>query len=590
MSAGGYLCSPKNTASLAATEGLPDKEETPRPSLGKLVQDPAQDEGVLINEFTKITGTSHPGITTGAIGHYVIPQIPHHRISCAQPLARLRLESINNINRRYAELPGRFLLLPKKEEAEKFFKFYIRPRRVRVPETYGNKSRWTPRRIGSDQHGGSYSWNSNMNKLKEFGPGIFLYFRLMRDVSIFLLLLMIPLSINATYFVTNEYSSVRGTTLLTMGSAVCNSQKMVKMGKWTAVLPDETSGDWRRTYECPLPVSAVLVQWYCTIAVVVFFLYFTNFRIRVSTAWTKDNSKRTARHSVLITNPPPDAADPDEWFMFFSQFGAVAAITVVLDNADLQRKMMDRRRCRREVEKWVSPGVTRLGGYGGRSLWDEGFYMYGDQLGPRMRVLAMKFGLFRDLPYLEERQRDIGETVLNQTKSRGGFQRPPKQSAMWKGNWWDEDNWVKREYKGFPVAQVFVVFDHEVHQERCLLSLVGETFADAFFRTAKSVSALAKESALVIAREAMDDDIGNGGDDDSDDEEKLAVKEAADKKAQEKRERKKKKVLAVEMPEIEETWFRGKVPLQIEQAPDPQDVLWSDITRRPDDCMTPRLW
>jgi hypothetical protein len=48
-------------------------------------------------------------------------------------------------------------------------------------------------------------------------------------------------------------------------------------------------------------------------------------------------------YSLFISNPPPDASDPDEWHSFFSRFGVVRYITVNRDNADLLKLLLQKR-------------------------------------------------------------------------------------------------------------------------------------------------------------------------------------------------------------------------------------------------------
>jgi hypothetical protein len=57
-----------------------------------------------------------------------------------------------------------------------------------------------------------------------------------------------------------------------------------------------------------------------------------------------DESVLTASDfSVQVDKPPADATDPDEWKEFFSQFGPVGYVTVVLHNSELLHKLQQRR-------------------------------------------------------------------------------------------------------------------------------------------------------------------------------------------------------------------------------------------------------
>jgi hypothetical protein len=54
-------------------------------------------------------------------------------------------------------------------------------------------------------------------------------------------------------------------------------------------------------------------------------------------------NQTAADFTVCVEDPDPDARDPDEWRDYFSKYGAVAAVTVVLDNVDLLERLARRR-------------------------------------------------------------------------------------------------------------------------------------------------------------------------------------------------------------------------------------------------------
>jgi hypothetical protein len=61
----------------------------------------------------------------------------------------------------------------------------------------------------------------------------------------------------------------------------------------------------------------------------------------------------------LVKNPPPDAFDPDEWKNFFSQFATkqVTAVTIALNNDELLRKLLDRRRHKDNLRRMLPRGT-----------------------------------------------------------------------------------------------------------------------------------------------------------------------------------------------------------------------------------------
>lgn len=68
-------------------------------------------------------------------------------------------------------------------------------------------------------------------------------------------------------------------------------------------------------------------------------------------------SLTTTDYAVEVRNPPKDARDPDEWKAFFGQFGEVASITIALDNEELVRALLLRRKLIATLEDLLPPGV-----------------------------------------------------------------------------------------------------------------------------------------------------------------------------------------------------------------------------------------
>jgi hypothetical protein len=64
-------------------------------------------------------------------------------------------------------------------------------------------------------------------------------------------------------------------------------------------------------------------------------------------------------YSVVVRNPPKDAYDPDVWHAFFSQYAdkQVTVVTVALDNHELLRRLVWRRRNMRSLKLMLPRGV-----------------------------------------------------------------------------------------------------------------------------------------------------------------------------------------------------------------------------------------
>ena len=74
-----------------------------------------------------------------------------------------------------------------------------------------------------------------------------------------------------------------------------------------------------------------------------------------------DEDEQTAQdYSIVITNPPHDAHDPQEWRTFFlEQLGATATVvTCAVDNDLLVQTLVERREILRTIENSVEPGTS----------------------------------------------------------------------------------------------------------------------------------------------------------------------------------------------------------------------------------------
>jgi hypothetical protein len=75
-----------------------------------------------------------------------------------------------------------------------------------------------------------------------------------------------------------------------------------------------------------------------------------------------DEDEQTAQdYSITVTNPPPDATNPEEWRAFFREkFDGVhiTACTIAVDNDFLVRSLLERRECMQKIELLLEPGTS----------------------------------------------------------------------------------------------------------------------------------------------------------------------------------------------------------------------------------------
>lgn len=72
-----------------------------------------------------------------------------------------------------------------------------------------------------------------------------------------------------------------------------------------------------------------------------------------------DEDKITASdYSIWVSNPPPDAYDPDEWRDFFEQYAeskerGISGVTVLISNELFLKQLLIQRLLRKELQKWL---------------------------------------------------------------------------------------------------------------------------------------------------------------------------------------------------------------------------------------------
>jgi hypothetical protein len=112
---------------------------------------------------------------------------------------------------------------------------------------------------------------------------------------------------------------------------------------------------------CPSPNFQTSLINYGTILLVVVGTIILNVYLqRMEVAFDEDE-QTPQDYSIIISNPPGDATDPQEWHDFFRDAfeGAhVTACTVAVDNDLLVRSLVERRERLRQIEMMLDPGTS----------------------------------------------------------------------------------------------------------------------------------------------------------------------------------------------------------------------------------------
>ena len=230
------------------------------------------------------------------------------------------------------------------------------------------------------------------NQLGDFGLGIGLYFSTLRAITVITLLASILNIPNFIYYASSDYtpgiSNFNSTELfssvpkLLQGSAICTDVSWVicpECNTTTSVSPDQYFPNNRRAYgynpstgmnvsdvfylrnNCATPSIQTSMINYATILLVMVGTIGLNMYLQKMEIAFDEDEQTAQDYSILISNPPGDATDPEEWHTFFKEnFDGihVTACTVAVDNDLLVRSLVERREILRQIEMLVEPGTS----------------------------------------------------------------------------------------------------------------------------------------------------------------------------------------------------------------------------------------
>ncbi|GMF50805.1 unnamed protein product [Phytophthora fragariaefolia] len=201
-------------------------------------------------------------------------------------------------------------------------------------------------------------WGTSLAELSVFGIGLGLYFRMLLQLSVLLVVLAAVSTPSIVYFATADYSgelAARGLDLRVLGTAACTREAdAIDTSAAAHVVRNVTIND------CPLAMRQLYVDMVGLAILVVYC-------IAAAVVQTRDKAhldalEQTASdYSVVVKDPNANAWDPDEWERFFAQFGRVKFVTVCVDNSRLLSALA-RKRYMEEMLKMESADqdVVRL--------------------------------------------------------------------------------------------------------------------------------------------------------------------------------------------------------------------------------------
>jgi hypothetical protein len=236
----------------------------------------------------------------------------------------------------------------------------------------------------------------NLPQLGDFGLGLGLYFSTLRAITIITLILGLISVYNINYFASDDYLPFEyrhNLTLLTRGSAICTMTSWVPCPTCNCTEPGEETRQSGRTTLPPNRCGTAIdpaydpdsdsesmknltfalqndcdaTPWqlgavnYATVILLLIATGFLGEYLRRQEVKFDEDEQTTQDYSIRISNPPPDANDPEEWRRFFEQNCDGAQVTVctcAVDNDFLVRTLVERRERLRAIRNMLEPGTS----------------------------------------------------------------------------------------------------------------------------------------------------------------------------------------------------------------------------------------
>jgi hypothetical protein len=211
------------------------------------------------------------------------------------------------------------------------------------------------------------------NQLGDWGLGVGLYFSTLRAIGLLMFAAGLLNIINIRYFASAEYSNHQpGALRLVKGSAICTDREWVVCDNCNptdnnihifsrGIGDNSTTATFAMRNACEgATLDQGLVNW-ASLVFVILGIIMLNIHLKHMEVSYDEDEQTAQDYSVIVTNPPPDATDPEEWRQFFFDHfdGAqVTVCTVAVENDLLVRSLVERREILRKIEMLVEPGTS----------------------------------------------------------------------------------------------------------------------------------------------------------------------------------------------------------------------------------------
>jgi uncharacterized membrane protein YhdT len=354
--------------------------------------------------------------------------------------------------------------IPELKKAFTFFNECIRPRREFVVDESSEKGgEW--RKLEFGKEGGELFpvWTTTPWDLREFGLGVAMYFQTLQLLCVTFFLCGLFQAQAISFYKSAQYSDGQsGVTGMLRGSAVCTRHEVVCL--------DEECANVGQTNLCNLGTVQAGLDFTMTVMLLILFMIVSMVQNNVSAAL--DESIQTAQdYSVMVDDPGPEDSDPDAWAKFFSQFGHVTFVTVAKDNGPLVKAMAERRAIMREIIMMI--------GNGNPSTEEDDDGILDTTWGPDHLDFKTKINEVSDSQRTDPTTRE--DKIRALIMKTGAFGMKPM--AKWKDALAKVNAKIQAALnpeKKYVPSKIFITFETEIAQRKCLKALSQGTLTAAF--------------------------------------------------------------------------------------------------------------
>ena len=276
-----------------------------------------------------------------------------------------------------------FIVPPSLEKAWAYFEHITLPRYVyeeRKETSYG--SCVNPKGLEIAESGERYfktklyhPFSTPLDQLSEFGLGIALYFTTLRSIIILMFIVGLMNIPNILFFSGSTYSNGQPNVSWSLkGSAVCTDYEFVPcidcneenfeyaLGRYRSI---ETSDGELLSFalknNCDGATKTTIMTNLAIIIVTILGLTIISYFISISETKFDEDIQTTQDYSIVITNPPTDAGDVEEWRDYFKKTFDnihVSCCTIAVQNEQLLKALVKRREVLHKLRKALPPGES----------------------------------------------------------------------------------------------------------------------------------------------------------------------------------------------------------------------------------------